>query len=316
MTTTLLAVDDSKTMRKVLDITFAGEEEYRAVLANSADDALAKVRAEKPNIVLVDAALQGTSGYELCQKIKAEAPGTGVILLSSKQQPYERGRGASVGVDDFIDKPFDTQQLIDKVGVVLKQAAAAPAPAPAPAAVRPVAPAMPQPGTPSSGEPRARVQTLAYGASASKSIPLATTARPAAAAARQNSPTQGGMGSAMPPIVPSARPLAASTGGSVAIKSPPEAAPQPAAEPKKPAVPVPAAVVAASAVATASATAVPVAPVPADLEGKLLGLGLTGDQVRGVLLISKDVLEQAVWEIVPVLAETMIREELERLTKE
>ena len=63
MTTTLLAVDDSKTMRKVLEITFAGED-FRTLLCATADEALAKL-GEHPQIALVDAGLENAAGYEL-----------------------------------------------------------------------------------------------------------------------------------------------------------------------------------------------------------------------------------------------------------
>jgi hypothetical protein len=52
------------------------------------------------------------------------------------------------------------------------------------------------------------------------------------------------------------------------------------------------------------------------MESKLLTLGLTKDQIAGVLALSRELLEQVVWEVVPVLAETMIREEIKRLTSE
>src|SRR4030088_3326872 len=71
--TTLLAIDDSVTMRKVLEMTFAGED-YRVVTAESGDAALAKLRAERPAIVLCDVTLEGAGGYALCAKIKAENP--------------------------------------------------------------------------------------------------------------------------------------------------------------------------------------------------------------------------------------------------
>ncbi len=58
------------------------------------------------------------------------------------------------------------------------------------------------------------------------------------------------------------------------------------------------------------------AELPRDLAGKLAGLGLTKDQVSGVLALSKDVVEQVVWEVVPMLAEAMIKEEIKRLTSE
>src|SRR5262245_52246137 len=85
--TTLLAVDDSVTMRKVLEITFAGED-YRVITVEGVGAAMAKVHSEHPSIVLTDVTLDGTTGYALCQKIKAESPTTPVIVLASKQQPY------------------------------------------------------------------------------------------------------------------------------------------------------------------------------------------------------------------------------------
>ena len=250
MTATLLAIDDSKTMRKVLEITFAGEN-YRTVLSDSASDGLAKLRSEHPAIVLIDAILGESNGYEICQRVKAEAPNVGVIILSSKQHPYDRTRGSTAGADDFIDKPFDTQALIDKVGVLVQRMsehAARPAPAasPAPPPVRPVA-------APAPSAPVQRQHTTMSFASGAQS-----------------------------------------------------AAPKAATPPAKPSIP-----------AAHTATETVAAKVSASsLESKLSGLGLTRDQVAGVLAISKDVVEQVVWEVVPVLAEVMIREEIQRLTAE
>ncbi|HVU04083.1 MAG TPA: response regulator, partial [Polyangiaceae bacterium] len=134
MTTTLLAVDDSTTMRKVLEITFAGEN-YKTVLAQSADEALNAARSERPTIALLDHTLGDTNGYDLARELKSLVPGLAVMILSSKQNPFDKARAAASGVDDFMDKPFDTQKLLDKVAQVLAapRAAAAPAAAPAPA---------------------------------------------------------------------------------------------------------------------------------------------------------------------------------------
>ena len=111
MSTTLLAVDDSVTMRKVLEITFSGEE-FRVVTAENPDAALKKARSEKPALILLDVTLPGQDGYAVCKTLKAEIPGVPVIILSSKQGPYDAAKGSAAGADDFADKPFDTQQLI------------------------------------------------------------------------------------------------------------------------------------------------------------------------------------------------------------
>jgi CheY-like chemotaxis protein len=296
VTTTLLAVDDSKTMRKVLEITFAGED-YRTVLAESSADALQKLGAEGPAVVLIDAQLGSENGYDLCQQVKQNAPGAQVLILSSKQQPYDRSRGSAVGADDFMDKPFDTQQLIDKVGALARKAgeagaqpaaaaappAAAPAPSPAPA---PVAAA---PGAPPGLRPRS--PTLSYGAPPPGAAPA-----PAAAAAPPRAQTATGT-----PAPPQAQPAPAPVRQTAPI------APTPVTGVPVPAKPAAVAAPAAAAAATNGS---------GQFAEKLEGLGLDSDQVQAVLALSREVVEQVVWEVVPVLAETLIKEEIRRLTNE
>lgn len=252
---TLLAVDDSKTMRKVIEIAFAGEN-HRLVVSDNADDAVNKLRSEQPAVVLIDANLGGGGGgYGLCQLIKREAPQAKVLLLSSKQQPYDRPRGASSGADDFIDKPFDTQQLIDKVNALAR--------APVAAAAPPAAPIT-----------RERAPTMAYGSPG----PSATAPQRVHTAIGNPAPPQ--------PLAAQAPPL-------------PVAPPPPAA-------------------AAPAAPAVVQAAVSSDgqFAKNLGGLGLSEAQVQAVLELSRDVVEKVVWEVVPALAETLIKEEIRRLTAE
>ena len=95
MASTLLAVDDSVTMRKVLEITFAGPD-FRVVTANSPDAALQKLKSDKPDLVITDLSLE-PNGYELCKAIKKAAPGTPVIVLSSKQNAFDAAKGSAAG---------------------------------------------------------------------------------------------------------------------------------------------------------------------------------------------------------------------------
>jgi CheY-like chemotaxis protein len=278
VTTTLLAVDDSKTMRKVIEITFAGEG-FKTVVAADAADAVAKAQSERPQVALVDAALDGTNGYDLCRQIKGASPSTVVVLLSNKAQPYDKARGSASGADDYMDKPFDTQQMIDKVIALAKRGAQASAPAAMPAAApAPVPAAQPLAAKPEAG--RQRVQTLAYG---STPVPPQVAAAPTgnvkplggASAFGSRAPTQPGTAAYSPPA-PAAAPAhtpapVAATGGNGAH---------------------------------------------ADFASKLGGLGLTPAQVEGVLSLSREVVERVVWEVVPTLAEAMIKEEIARLTRE
>jgi CheY-like chemotaxis protein len=249
----------------------------------------------------VDAGLEGNTGYDLCQRLKAAAPGVGIVLLSSKQQPYDRARGSQVGADDFIDKPFDTQQLIDKVGTLLRRLAGGPTAVPHPApltstahglgpAASPQPPAVMQPSTASLSRPaapelggRPRTQTLAYG---------------------QSSPMSGP--GPVAPVIP------APVGP--AQRSSPQAAPAPVAAVPA-AMPAAAPPVARPAPAPAPAAAAFAGGNGADFSQKLSALGLSAEQVNAVLALSREVVEKVVWEVVPTLAETMIKEEIQRLTQ-
>jgi CheY-like chemotaxis protein len=281
VTTTLLAIDDSVTMRKVLEITFAGEN-YKTVLAASADEALNAARSERPAIALIDHTLSDMSGYDLARELKAVVPGLAVMILSSKQNPFDKARAAATGVDDFMDKPFDTQKLLDKVGQVLaapraaQPAQAAAAPAPPPVAAIPVVQA------------KARSQTLSYGTPAGAPPAQAPAPSPQPAPAASPSRTLTGTPAATP------RPAAVQP-----VQQPPVRAPEPAP---------------AARAAAPAAVAAAVAAGNGQLSGKLEALGLTPAQVDGVLALSREVVERVVWEVVPVLAETIIKEEIQRLT--
>ncbi len=252
-------------MRKVLEITFAGDT-FNSTVVGSADDALSSLRSNPPQIAVVDGALAGTNGYDLCKQIKTVAPSVRVLLLSSKQRPYDAAKGTAAGVDDHFDKPYDSTKFLDKIDKLGEGAAVAPA-AVAPAAVAPAAVA-PAAVTPAAVTPAA--------------------ARPAAVRA---------------PVA--AKPAAA-----------PLAAQRPQAPPSRVASAAPAVATSHAAPAARPAAVAPAAVAVNGMQGKLQAMGLTSDQVQGVLALSRAVLEEVVWEVVPALAETLIKEEIARLTSE
>ena len=274
-------------MRKVLEITFAGEN-YKTAVASNGQEAMNLLRSEKPAIALIDHTLPDGSGYDLAHQIKQAMPNVAVLVLSSKQNPYDRARGQASGVDDFMDKPFDTQKLIDKVTQVLAQPRAAAGAVPAPAAAPAPAPAQPAaaahvPVAAATASRAARTQTLAYGTPAPSGV---AAPPPPVAAAQRTHTTPGTPKTPKPAVASPAAPVAAP-------------APAPAARPIE------------HAAAAASAA---ISAGNGQLTGKLEGLGLTPQQVDGVLSLSREVVERVVWEVVPVLAEALIKEEIRRLT--
>ena len=272
MPKTLLAVDDSATMRKVLEITFSGED-FTVLTADSSQAALAKL-GEKPAAVVIDTVLGNDDGYALAKEIRKKEPTAAIVLLASRYAPYDAAKGKDAGADDFMDKPFDTQQMIDKVrkAVLAKEGAPAPVVAPAPTPAVAAAPA-----------PKA----------AAAAAPAAKSPAPAPVAAKPRSQT----------LVFGENPPPASQAAA--------AAPKPAAEaPKQAPATAPAPTPAAQPVAAAAS-----ASVNGHLAGKLSELGLTAAQADAVMALSREVVERVVWEVVPQLAEAMIKEEITRLTK-
>ena len=298
MPKTLLAIDDSATMRKVLEITFVGED-FNVLTASDRGGLLAKL-TENPAAVVIDTTLGDDDGYAICKEVRQRAPRAAVVLLASRYTPYDAARGRDAGADDYIDKPFDTQQLIDKVKKAIGvREASAPAEAPSRAEAPYRAPAPPIAQAPSPPAPAVS--------------PTATTAarpafQPGVAPQRSGTLMFAVDGPAVPPAAG-----AAPSPAPVAAPFPPPAAPKPVAPPMAAKAPAP-------AVAHAPAPAAPAASIAAHTNGqlapKLAQMGLSQAQIEGVLALSREVIEQVVWEVVPQLAETLIKEEIARLTKE
>jgi CheY-like chemotaxis protein len=233
VTKVLLAVDDSVTMRKAYELTFAGAE-FQVITADSVESALREV-AVAPAVILVDTYLDPADGYELARELRKRSPASAMVLITSRHHPFDDARGQGVHAEDTIDKPFDTQQLIERVrGAIAKRAGAA---------LPPVAPTMPPVQV-----DRITVEPISL-------VPVPPSSAP------------------MTPGV-----LWNQVGGTQGWGN-----------------------------QASQATA-------RDFADKLAGLGLTQQQVDAVLALSRDVVERVVWEVVPPLAETMIREEITRLT--
>jgi CheY-like chemotaxis protein len=146
MPKTLLLADDSVTIQKVVGISFANEDVTLVTVSNG-DDAIARAREVRPDIVLADVVMPGKSGYEVCETIKAD-PALGhipVLLLTGTFEPFDEARARRVRADGHITKPFEAQALVDEVNALLaaaRPAAAVPSrPAPAPRATAPAHPA-------------------------------------------------------------------------------------------------------------------------------------------------------------------------------
>ncbi|MFN2454211.1 MAG: PleD family two-component system response regulator [Pyrinomonadaceae bacterium] len=138
----LLLADDSITIQKVIDLTFA-DEGFDVTTVGNGEQAIEQLAAIMPDIVLADVFMPGKSGYEVCAHIKnnAQFQHIPVILLVGSFEPFNETEARRVGADDVLTKPFQSiRQLVNKVGALLggeekhdaeenaEQTAAAPAP--------------------------------------------------------------------------------------------------------------------------------------------------------------------------------------------
>jgi CheY-like chemotaxis protein len=140
MPKTVLLADDSVVIQKLVGLSFANED-LRLITTDNGDDALARAREEKPDLVLADVVMPGRNGYELCQAIKQEPDlsHVPVLLLTGTFEAFDDERARQVGSVGHITKPFEAQGLVDRVQELLARG-------PEPAATPPVeAPRAPLP---------------------------------------------------------------------------------------------------------------------------------------------------------------------------
>ncbi len=122
----LLLADDSITIQKVVELVLA-EEDFEIKAVSNGEDAHAAVGTFKPEIILADIEMPKMNGYQLCERVKQD-PRTAcipVVLLAGAFEPIDEELSRSVGADDSIVKPFESQELISKINAALTMASAA-----------------------------------------------------------------------------------------------------------------------------------------------------------------------------------------------
>jgi CheY-like chemotaxis protein len=116
MSRTILLADDSLTIQKVVELTFA-DTEYEVVAVSSGDELLQRLPETRPDLVICDVIMPGRDGYEVCQEIKSSPDflHLPVILLTGTFEPFDRDRAIAVGCSEIITKPFEAKKLVDAV---------------------------------------------------------------------------------------------------------------------------------------------------------------------------------------------------------
>ena len=121
MSRNVLVVDDEPNI--VISIKFLMKQKgYEVRTASNGEEALQALNEKVPDLILLDVMMPKPDGYEVCQKIRATAKWKDipVIMLTAKGREVEREKGFAMGADDYITKPFSTQELVAKVQAILE----------------------------------------------------------------------------------------------------------------------------------------------------------------------------------------------------
>jgi DNA-binding response OmpR family regulator len=117
----ILAVDDEPNI--LLSLQFLMKQKgYTVRTATNGEEALKALHAEIPDLVLLDVMMPKPDGYEVCQTIRATPAWKNipVIMLTAKGREVEKEKGLALGADDYITKPFATQELVKKIQAFLE----------------------------------------------------------------------------------------------------------------------------------------------------------------------------------------------------
>jgi CheY-like chemotaxis protein len=128
MTRTILLADDSVTIRKVVELTFS-DTDIRVEAVESGQEAMERLDRLEPDIVLADVVMPGPTGYEICERVKGSSRPVPVLLLAGTFEPFDPDRARACGADGHLVKPFESRTLVQRVEALLARGSlAAPTP--------------------------------------------------------------------------------------------------------------------------------------------------------------------------------------------
>ena len=116
MAKNILVVDDEPNI--VLSLEFLMKQSgFEVRTASDGEQALAAVAESPPDLILLDVNMPRRNGYEVCEEIRSrdEWNNVRIIMLTAKGRDIEREKGLALGADDYITKPFATQEVVKKV---------------------------------------------------------------------------------------------------------------------------------------------------------------------------------------------------------
>lgn len=123
----ILIVDDDNNIAELISL-YLTKECFETLIVNDGESALTAVDSFAPNLILLDLMLPGIDGYQVCREVRGKSS-IPIIMLSAKGEIFDKVLGLELGADDYMEKPFDSKELVARVKAVLRRYKPAVAPA-------------------------------------------------------------------------------------------------------------------------------------------------------------------------------------------
>ena len=119
MKTKILLVDDDPNIRHLVNL-YLEKEGFEVEMADRGDTAVEKFKTFAPNLILLDLMLPGMDGWQVCREVR-KTSNVPIIMLTAKDETFDKVLGLELGADDYMVKPFDTKELVARIKAVLRR---------------------------------------------------------------------------------------------------------------------------------------------------------------------------------------------------
>ena len=126
MKTKIMVVDDDPNIRELVRL-YLEKEGFEVTCAERGDEAVKVFRASPPNLMLLDVMLPGMDGWQVCREVR-KISNIPIIMLTAKDETFDKLLGLELGADDYIVKPFDMKELVARIKAVIRRFQVAEAP--------------------------------------------------------------------------------------------------------------------------------------------------------------------------------------------
>ncbi|MBO5283622.1 MAG: response regulator transcription factor [Lachnospiraceae bacterium] len=115
----VLIVDDDNNIAELISL-YLTKECFETMIVNDGESVMGAIKTFDPNLILLDLMLPGMDGYQVCREVRARYA-MPIIMLSAKGEVFDKVLGLELGADDYMEKPFDTKELVARVKAVLRR---------------------------------------------------------------------------------------------------------------------------------------------------------------------------------------------------